>query len=165
MKLLLISSLITVSFCWNILSPADDLSCNFSNGFCKYQPSPLSNVTIAHDAESNRSYVTIDQGKEGTFNSSLIVTNETVCFKYFYYFNVSSFGLIQFYAQAVKGPEMVTLQRTVQSRGLGIGWDNDTLEIDLQGLSYIVTVDMFRSNVTDGIGVANFQVTPGKCPS
>ncbi|KAI1294679.1 hypothetical protein HDE_05993 [Halotydeus destructor] len=163
MKLFLISSLIAVSFSWNILSPADDLSCSFSNGFCKYQLSPLSNVTIDHDACSNLSYVTISQGHSGTFESSLIVTNDTLCFQYFYYFNVSKIALISFLAQAVDGPEVMTLQRTVQSQDLGIGWANDTWQIDMGGLTYKVTVDLFRWNVTDGLGVTDFHVTKGNC--
>ncbi|KAI1294666.1 hypothetical protein HDE_05995 [Halotydeus destructor] len=154
MKLLISVSIIAVSLCLDIRSPAD-LNCDFSAGLCKYEATPDSNLTIGHDSETNWNYVTISYGSFGIFYSPAVQTNETQCFQYFYFFSGTVPADIVVQQHFIQGDKIAN--RSVRSLIRGLDWQSDTFELQSSDRPYQVIIQMNRANASDSLGVTHFK--------
>ncbi|KAI1294841.1 hypothetical protein HDE_05992 [Halotydeus destructor] len=161
MKLPLAILFSTVCFCFGVLPKFDELDCDFSQGFCKYQVSADSNVTIDHDPETNWSYVTFGSGSEASFHSFPVQPVHMQCFQYAFFLNGTDSAIVM--AQQGAQQENV-VSRRFSPVAESNEWYNGTYQLEYLGYHFVVAIQLLRFNSTGNVGLTNFHTTPGTCP-
>ncbi|KAI1294889.1 hypothetical protein HDE_05988 [Halotydeus destructor] len=159
--LLALSLTITLS-CASASWSADDFDCDFAHGICNYTLPQSEGVAIKHDDSSNRNYITFDEdNNNGYLTSPELGANGTFCFQYSYFFNATSPAYFNFIQHSVKNG--VIHSETVRLTGDALGWYDAAWQPYVWKYSSVIDIHVYRSNLSDSIGLTGFHGTPGDC--